>query len=226
VVEEKPAKKLGRKPNEALKKRRQEQILKAAALVFAKNGYAGTDVELIASRLQISKGTIYRYFPSKEELFIATMEQENQNLREHITREWNQGDNPETQIENAVAGYLSFFHNNPHAVDLLLQERAKFPERGSLSYLSQRDRALERWGAYLEKLIEKEVLRPLPVERMVETLANLIYGAVFLNRIQKDRRGMQDQARDILDVLVNGLGTDKVRSYFSAQNRKEISEQT
>ena len=40
----------------------------AAALVFAQHGYGNTDVQFVADALHMGKGTVYRYFPSKEAL--------------------------------------------------------------------------------------------------------------------------------------------------------------
>jgi AcrR family transcriptional regulator len=51
---------------------RQEQILKAALEVFARKGYAATIPE-IARAAGVAAGTIYIYYPSKRELFIAVI---------------------------------------------------------------------------------------------------------------------------------------------------------
>src|SRR5215472_6086736 len=64
-------KKLRRPMDEDLCARRREQILQAAAKLFAEHGYADADTHLLAEKLGVGKGTIYRYFPSKEEVFLA-----------------------------------------------------------------------------------------------------------------------------------------------------------
>jgi AcrR family transcriptional regulator len=48
---------------------RPQEILDAALSVFAEKGFAGARLEDVAQRAGVTKGTIYRYFPSKEELF-------------------------------------------------------------------------------------------------------------------------------------------------------------
>lgn len=45
-----------------------EKILKAALALFAQKGYSSTSVESIALKAKISKGLIYHYFKSKEEI--------------------------------------------------------------------------------------------------------------------------------------------------------------
>ncbi|MGZ8378413.1 MAG: TetR/AcrR family transcriptional regulator [Gemmatirosa sp.] len=48
---------------------RPQQIVDAALAVFAEHGLAGARLEDIAQRAGVAKGTIYLYFPNKEELF-------------------------------------------------------------------------------------------------------------------------------------------------------------
>src|SRR5262245_36435333 len=64
----------GRPRDPGLEARRKAEILDAAARTFAANGFAATDVQVIADRLGVGKGTVYRYFPTKEALFLAAVE--------------------------------------------------------------------------------------------------------------------------------------------------------
>ncbi len=41
---------------------REEQILETAVQLFAEHGYSDTDTQMLADKLQVGKGTIYRYF--------------------------------------------------------------------------------------------------------------------------------------------------------------------
>jgi AcrR family transcriptional regulator len=50
---------------------RQDQILRAAAGLFVKHGYGGTSIRDIANQVGLLPGSIYHYFPSKEDLFVA-----------------------------------------------------------------------------------------------------------------------------------------------------------
>lgn len=56
---------------ERRKENRAPEILEAALACFAEQGFAGTRMDDIAARAKITKGTIYLYFQSKEELFKA-----------------------------------------------------------------------------------------------------------------------------------------------------------
>ena len=49
-------------------------ILRASAEVFAEQGYNAATIDAIAERAQVGKGTIYEYFPNKQELFFAVFD--------------------------------------------------------------------------------------------------------------------------------------------------------
>jgi len=59
---------------EQLKLRRPGEIIAAAFEEFKQKGYAATRLEDVAKRVGVSKGTIYIYFQSKEELFRAVVQ--------------------------------------------------------------------------------------------------------------------------------------------------------
>ncbi len=52
---------------------KQETILQAALDLFLEQGYARTSMDTVAARAGVTKQTVYRYYPSKEELFVAVM---------------------------------------------------------------------------------------------------------------------------------------------------------
>jgi AcrR family transcriptional regulator len=53
--------------------RRQEQILNAALEIFSRKGYAAATIPEIARLAGVATGTIYIYYPSKRELFVAVI---------------------------------------------------------------------------------------------------------------------------------------------------------
>src|SRR5262245_61063531 len=75
---------VGRKVDPDLAARRREQILDAAARLFAERGYSETDTQVLAAELGVGKGTLYRYFPSKRELFLAAADRVMRRLRQRI----------------------------------------------------------------------------------------------------------------------------------------------
>lgn len=57
------------------KEARPQQLLDAALELFVEKGFAATRAEEVAARAGVSKGTLYLYYPSKEDLLKAVIEQ-------------------------------------------------------------------------------------------------------------------------------------------------------
>jgi len=57
------------------KEARPQELLDAALALFAEKGFAATRSEEVAARAGVSKGTLYLYYPSKEELLKAVIQQ-------------------------------------------------------------------------------------------------------------------------------------------------------
>src|SRR5918993_5123402 len=68
-----------------LPENRRACILNAARCVFARQGYAETVVDDIAGQAGIGKGTLYLYFKSKEDIFLAALIEDGRKL-EQLTR--------------------------------------------------------------------------------------------------------------------------------------------
>jgi len=62
-----------RAKRERRKEARPGELLEAALDLFVEKGFAGTRSEEVAARAGVSKGTLFLYFPSKEELFKAVI---------------------------------------------------------------------------------------------------------------------------------------------------------
>lgn len=64
-----------RRTREEQRAQTRADLLAAAAEVFARNGYHGTSVDMVAEAAGYTKGAVYSNFSSKEELFLALLEE-------------------------------------------------------------------------------------------------------------------------------------------------------
>ena len=71
---------------ERRKDARPGELLEAALQLFVQKGYAATKVEDVAALAGVSKGTLFLYFPTKEDLLKAVV---SENLAQHFPA-WNQ----------------------------------------------------------------------------------------------------------------------------------------
>ena len=193
-------------------KERREEILDAATELFAAQGYSETVTQELADRLQVGKGTIYRHFPSKRELFLAAVDRVLHRLREKLDASLREVDDPLDGIGKAIIAYLAFFEEHPKFVELLIQERALFKDREKPTFIVHRERNLWRWRERYAALIKDGRIRDIPVERITDVIGHLLYGTIFTNYFAGRNEPAEAQAHDIMDVVFHGILSDRERA--------------
>ncbi len=192
-------------PGETRSDRRKVEILDAATKLFAEHGYADTDTQLLANKLKVGKGTLYRYFQSKRELFLAAVDRGMRRLCEHIDNGVAQIDDPPERIAQVVRLYLGFFAEHPELAELLIQERAYFKDRKKPTYFEYREANRERLRSLYRSFIAEGQIRDMPVDRILDVLGDLLYGTMFTNYFSGRQSSVEAQAQDILDVVFHGI---------------------
>jgi len=195
----------GRPVDPRLRDRRCEEILDAAVKLFAKHGYSRADTQVLADDLGVGKGTLYRYFPSKQRLFLAAVDRVMRRLRAAIDARIAGVTDPLEQISQAVRGYLTFVADNPDFVELLIQERAHFKDRTKPTYFEHREANIERWRTLYRSLMSEGRIRKMPVERITDVFGDLMYGTMFTNYFTGQRKSPDEQAAAILDIMFRGI---------------------
>lgn len=201
-----------RRVDEDLWDRRSDEILDVAATLFAERGFAGADTQELADRVGVGKGTLYRYFPSKRDLFLAAADRAMRRLREYLdgvaTR-----DDPLDQIAAAIEAFLGFFDEHPEFAELLIQERALFRDRKQPTYIEHREKNLGRWQQLYQSLMEAGRVRPMPVHRITSVISDLVYGTMFINHVAGRQKALREQADDIVDIVFCGILSDTERRH-------------
>lgn len=114
------------------------QILDGARRIFLRDGFDGASMNDIVRAAGVSKGTLYVYFPSKEELFAALIRHDKRQQAEQTCRWVEVG----SDIRAALAGIGRTFMTNllvPERVALVrivIAVAPKFPEIGRALYES------------------------------------------------------------------------------------------
>jgi AcrR family transcriptional regulator len=214
------AKKPKRCTDEAMLARR-EEILETATELFAEHGFSDAVTQALAERLQVGKGTIYRHFPSKQELFLAAADRVMRKLQEQVNANIVGIDDGLERLERGIATFLAFFADNPDYVELLIQERAYFKDRKRPTYFEHREINIERWRQLYRDLIAEGRVRGMPVEQITNVVSNVLYGIMVTNFFNGQPKPSDVQAREILDVIFNGIlsGPERVRRARRAASR-------
>ncbi len=204
----------GRPKNPDLLRLRTEQILTAATNHFARLGYQETDLQVIANELEIGKGTIYRYFPTKESLFRATLARGLTELMTLINQKIPPGSDALACFASAIEAYLGFFRARPALVELFLIERAVFPGKGKSAYFVQREQDRKRWSEVFRELMAQGRVRQGRLDGMLDSIGDLLYGTMFANHHGGRMVAPEVQAKDILDLVFHGILAPKARKEF------------
>jgi AcrR family transcriptional regulator len=196
--------------------RRREEILAAAIHLFAVHGYAGADTQLLADELQVGKGTLYRYFQSKEELFLAAVDSIVRRMYEVIEARQAAVTDPLEQIREVIRAYLTFFAENPEYVELMIQERALFKDRGPTIFFRERECRVERWRELYRGMMAAGRVRTMQAERITTVMGDLVYGTMFTNYFANRHPNPEAQVDAILDVVWNGILSESERAKLTA----------
>jgi AcrR family transcriptional regulator len=207
----------GRPEDPALKARREEEILTAAAKLFAQRGYADTQMQTIADHLGVGNGTVYRYFRTKEALFLATVERGLAELTDEMDSIMGADGEPFDQMREAVRTYLRFFHRRPEMAELFIQERAAFRHHHRPLYFVSKAEDDCKHAEFFGRLQAAGLVRDMPMERFFNVIADLLYGIVLTNLLTGRAVDPDAQADDVLDVFLTGVLSESARKKL---NRK------
>jgi AcrR family transcriptional regulator len=116
---------------------RRQEVLDCAVKLFAQRGFDGTSINDIAIMTTLQKASLYHYFPSKQSILAAVLE-------DGIADLWAAVqtaaliDDPIERISGLLAAHVSNFRRRlPHIV-VFLTERAKLDGKLGATYLEQR----------------------------------------------------------------------------------------
>lgn len=195
------------------KEARPAEIMAAALDVFVERGFAATKLDDVAARAGVSKGTLYLYFSSKEELFKAVIQQD-------ILPVVEQGEEMLAQHSGDTASLLRALINHWWQVvgksklagilKLIISESGNFPEVARYFHDNVSKGIDELLRKVLQSGIEKGEFRPVDIESAIDAIAAPIlmraiweYSiAPYCNYGQKDS---EVYLRTNIDLLLNGL---------------------
>lgn len=98
---------------------RRQHILRVATEVFCELGYDGASMSAIAAKVGGSKGTLYNYFSSKDELLLAAMLEEAHEFQADIMSKLESNATLEVLLSNLVTRMVNKLYVDPKTAKLL-----------------------------------------------------------------------------------------------------------
>jgi len=205
-----------RRERERLKRRR--EILDAARELFSEKGYAAATVDEIAAAAELSKGTVYLYFQSKDELYASVILEGFEKLEGRLG-ELAALDLPvEKKVESILRAFIEHCTANPEYFRLTQlfaggSVRDNLPE-GLREEIDSHARDLLRTGAEvvrkgMEEGVFREDLDPFMASLIAwRTLTGLLDLVIFGGGMvrKKDLGRLLDQA---LDLFMRGARRER-----------------
>ena len=105
---------------------RRRQLLEEGARLFATHSYADLSMARIAREAGISKALLYHYFPSKQNFFVATLQQGAEEIARRT--EPDPGLPPFEALAGSLEGYLGWVDDNEVAYRRLMEGAGSVPE--------------------------------------------------------------------------------------------------
>jgi len=169
-------------PRQRRKEARPQELLDAALAVFAEKGFAASRTDEMAQRAGVSKGTLYLYYPSKEELFKAV-------VRHNLSSLIAEGEEMASSFEGSSSELLSCLlktwwervGNTPAAGihKIVLAEVRNFPELAQFYTDEVMVPADRLFGRCVQRGIDHGEFRPMPVHEVALALmAPVIFMAI------------------------------------------------
>jgi AcrR family transcriptional regulator len=172
------------------KEDRPQEITEAAFAAFAEKGFTATKVEDVARRAGVSKGLLYLYFKTKEELFKAVIRSVVMPRVDELTRAL---DSSELGAEDFIRGpMLAFMKRLPGSpasivIRLMISEAPKHPDLVDFYWDNVASRGLGALRQLLERGVangefRESAVNDLPQLFIAPVMMSVVWGIVFANR--------------------------------------------
>jgi len=96
------------------------EILLAAEKVFAERGYYQARMDDIAETAELSKGTLYYYFKSKDEIYLHLLDREAKKIREEMERRISDESSFLEALEETISFYFEYFERHEGYLKMFL----------------------------------------------------------------------------------------------------------
>jgi AcrR family transcriptional regulator len=186
-------------------KGRLRAILRAAERVFAKRGYVEARMDDIATTAELSKGTLYYYFQSKEEIFLELLKRETGKVHDEIRRRVSDDSSFSEALERTLGFYLEYFEKNRGFLRMFLPCMCQFVHFEGGRALEKSTRSYDEHGEFVRTMLKKKISReglafkPENLEKFIKTLQV----GIGIKLLEGQKTEAEAAVRFFLDLIRN-----------------------
>lgn len=194
----------------ARRKAARDQILRAAADLFRERGYPASTVDLIATRLGMSKASLYTHFRAKEEMLAAISRETIEAFTRDLSLVLASRLPAEDKLRRVIRQHVQFVIANRSFLTVFFGEEANLPARFARALAAQKDRYDKGVERIVQEGIRSGVFRDVPARLVVFGLLGM------MNWVHKwynpaGRWGAEEISAAFLSLVEGGLLRQKRR---------------
>ncbi len=185
------------------------EILQAAYRVFAERGFEQATMDEIAKEAGVAKGTLYLYYPSKQDIYSAALHRSVVELAAQTAEAVAAAPSVEEKIRAFVASKLHYFEEHRdffRIYDLefgraLCRHGQKAREFDEL-YVEQ----VKAIDQVLQQAVRRKAIRPVRTEAVAFALFDIVRGLVTQRLRGASRGSIEDDIAFAFDLTWKGIG--------------------
>jgi len=191
----------------------QKKIIELTEEKFFRDGFYKTTMDEVASELKMSKKTIYKFFPSKDELVMAIARHFMNRLKNKIVPALNSNDNAIQKLEELINILAS-------AADKISLKRMEEMKRHFPNLWNEIDRfRTKMMFGNITKVIDQGkaegLFRDYPTEIIMTMLVTSVRAIVNPDFILNNNFSIYEAARYTFKIVIGGIVTEKGRKIFN-----------
>jgi AcrR family transcriptional regulator len=207
---------------------KRHQLLQAAAAVFARKGYHAARIADIARAAGVAKGTVYEYFPTKEELFYALLDEWLGEFERELSERLAGTADPLEQADIVREAAVLFYQRHAVHAPIFLEFWAhalRSTDGRFLERIRRFQSFLTQLGQHLtEQLVESGVFIPVDVASLVHLEAGISDG-IFLLWVLSGQNFPLERAYVFRQSLIGyGLLSEMARQQLGGKLRQKLRE--
>jgi AcrR family transcriptional regulator len=202
----------GRPPTPGLR----EKIVRAAQPIFARHDYHEVQMDDVVEACGVGKGTLYRYFRSKQDLYFAVMFDGIAQLRAELADAAALDEPPARRIRRIVHATLAYFWDRRFFFSLIHRNEHK-PDREARQWLRHREALSRVIRETLTAAIAAGHLRAVDARIATEMLLGMMRG---VNRYRAPEDRLDTLVTAVVDVFMRGVGTPAGRRVVALPRRE------
>ena len=199
-------------PRRDWRQERRQKILSAAAELFGANPYDSVQMRDVAARAEVGKPTLYRYFPSKEELFLEVFKSGLDQLEAEVAVILKDQDRPGRAMERLLEALLGTLGGQVAALRLLTDDQSPVMRRWRTEFRRRRRPFVDAARTILEQGIAAGDFRPVDLDAVPSMIIGIVRGGLIgAERMPRDRFGAA-----MIDLVVHALAVKQQSAAHAA----------